>query len=142
MKFAFTAALLVATAMAQYDDYDDSDYYYNYNETSYANDTMPVEEEFKKEEHFSIDDLFVLNEDGQWEFSSPVEVPQVTIADVDDQEVENWAQETEQRYIENDEKWTEAWTEYQSAIATPWNDLLSQVESLGAERDEIDLQTS
>lgn len=54
--------------------------------------------------------MFVLNEDGRYEFKgTDYDIPQVSFNDVDDQEIADYVQETEQRYVENDEKWVGAW---------------------------------
>jgi len=33
----------------------------------------------------------------------------VSFNDVDDEEVEEWAEETEQRYEDNDDQWAQSW---------------------------------
>ena len=75
-------------------------------EPTAVSDGYPVEEV----DTFSVEDMFVLNEEGRYEFKgTDYDIPQVSFNDVDDQEIADYVQETEQRYVENDEKWVDAW---------------------------------
>ena len=87
--------------------------------------------------------MFVLNSEGRYELKgTDYDIPQVSFNDVDDQEVADYVEETEQRYVENDEKWTDSWQEYQDASAQPWNNFLDSVESNSQERDSIDVDVA
>ena len=79
---------------------------------TYAQEPTTVSDEYpvQEEDTFSVEDMFVLNEDGRYEFKgTDYDIPQVSFNDVDDQEIADYVQETEQRYVENDDKWVGAW---------------------------------
>ena len=96
MKSIFAATLVAISVSAQWE------------EDSSSEESTTVE--YVEEPSFSLEDLFEKNEDGRWQLKGlDFEVPKVSFNDVDDEKVEEWAEETEQRYEDNDDQWAQSW---------------------------------
>ena len=113
----YTIALIAACAHAQ-------DYYY----------------EEEEPQPSMISQLFEQNEAGQWTVVVP-EIPTLSFSDVDEAEIDSWAADKEAAYEGLNQKWADAWTSYVDAIQTPWNDFVTQAESLDREGAEMDIAT-
>ena len=114
MKYTFTAALIFAFAKAQ-------------------------EEQDKTPCPF-LENLVTTNELGQKELD--LQIPEIAFSDVSESVIEDWASTKEQAYRELDQKLSDAWTNYQDAIAEPWNDLMSKASSLAAQREQLNAVTA
>lgn len=61
---------------------------------------------------------------------------------MDQAKIEEWAADKEAAYAALDQKWVEAWFNYQDSIAQPWSDFLEQSEELMEEGQEMDIETT
>ena len=122
MKANFIVSLIMASALAEAEDL--------------ATSVEPTAEDcpFLR--------VFDKNEAGRWEVSRDLmpDLPQLTFSDVDGAAVHDWLASKEESKELQDAKWVEAWQTYMDAVTKPWNDFLTQAETLSDEYVEFGIQ--
>ena len=117
MKFSFATSMIAVLAAAQ----------------APANDTTT-------EPEWSWEDMFELTDDGRYALKQP-HLPEISFTD-NSAEVEAWKAETGSAYHAIDQQWADAWRAYEAAIQQPWNDFLTQAETISRANDQLDIQTT
>jgi hypothetical protein len=123
MKFSFATSMIAVLAAAQ----------------APANDTS-TEEYAGTTNNWSVEDMFELTNDGRYALKQP-HLPEISFTD-NSAEVEAWKAETGSAYHAIDQQWADAWKAYEAAIQQPWNDFLTQAETIQRSNDQLDIQTT
>ena len=84
------------------------------NDTAYYNETEPT----------LAEKLFEKNEDGNFQLVFP-ENPAITFTDADDAAMMEWWEGRMGEYEALDREFIDAWKNYESAVAQPWDDFLT-----------------